>query len=586
MPRQSGLLLRGGRYYLNMRVPTELRPLYGKRDIIRKSLGTSDRREAIARVRFEAFKLDTEFEVKRNELKMVAGKKQMAAPLLNMSEKEAHSLVVRWFISLEKDTTDWWERSGRTLSSDELEECRENFGVEVTAFDGGNSHYEGDDGTQYLDGFLKAESLDIPKDSPAYQKLRPLFRRALLENAQRKLDLATVRSVKSHEPLFREVFAHTPPPKPRQGVALGEMLTRYLKWLKEAGRADVTQRTYELPARLLREVLGANTELDSITQDDIERLFLLLRRTPTNATKRYPGLTLEQAIEAADKRSDSNRLGGKTLENYFNNVVAIFNFAVAKQYIALNPAKDRYSRATFEQPAKRKKKAKFEIAELNRLFRAPLYTGCKDDGNGYAMPGDEKPRRGRFWLPLAGLFQGFRANEVAQLYTEDIAEIDGVPVFRIRTTLENGDASDKRLKTLQSERNVPIHPELLRIGFLEYVAERRGDTSSPRLFPDNPRGANGYYSSPFGKWFGRFVERTLGATCKATFHSFRHLFRDAMRDAELSIDDAEALGGWKESERSAESLYGSGPSLQRLRQQIAKVNYPGLDLTHLHPISS
>jgi hypothetical protein len=77
-----------------MRVPTELRPLYGKRDIIRKSLGTSDRREAIARVRFEAFKLDTEFEAKRSELKRVAGKMQMAAPQLNMSEKEAHSHVI------------------------------------------------------------------------------------------------------------------------------------------------------------------------------------------------------------------------------------------------------------------------------------------------------------------------------------------------------------------------------------------------------------------------------------------------------------------------------------------------------------
>ena len=40
MPRESFLLRRDGHYYLNRRVPTELRPLYGKTEFIRKSLKT------------------------------------------------------------------------------------------------------------------------------------------------------------------------------------------------------------------------------------------------------------------------------------------------------------------------------------------------------------------------------------------------------------------------------------------------------------------------------------------------------------------------------------------------------------------
>jgi hypothetical protein len=65
MPRQSYLLERNGRFYLNMRVPKDLRSAYRNEEIIRKSLHTSDRREAISLVRFEAFKLDSEFEAKR-----------------------------------------------------------------------------------------------------------------------------------------------------------------------------------------------------------------------------------------------------------------------------------------------------------------------------------------------------------------------------------------------------------------------------------------------------------------------------------------------------------------------------------------
>lgn len=278
----------------------------------------------------------------------------------------------------------------------------------------------------------------------------------------------------------------------------------------------------------------------------------------------------------------ASRLSQKSLENYLVNIAAIFNFAVEEELISSNPAKGRILRSIVQGGEKRKRKAKFTDDELNRLFRAPLFAGCKDDENGFATPGKNKPRRARFWLPLVGLFHGFRSNEAAQLYTEDIAEIDGVPVFKIRATRESGDESDKRLKTQQSERTVPVHPELIRIGFLEYVAERRRDASEFRLFPDNARGADGYYSTPFGKWFARFKKITLGENCKATFHSFRHHFRDAMRDAEISVEFVEALGGWGDEKRSEERRYGTGASLHRLREQIEKVKYPGLDLSHLY----
>ena len=109
MPRQSGLLLRGGRYYLNMRVPTELRPLYGKREIVRKSLGTSDYRAAVGKVRFEAFKLDAEFEAKRRELESAERASALPSAVCELSEREAHEMVMRFFVSREKLAEEWCE---------------------------------------------------------------------------------------------------------------------------------------------------------------------------------------------------------------------------------------------------------------------------------------------------------------------------------------------------------------------------------------------------------------------------------------------------------------------------------------------
>lgn len=351
MPRQSGLLLRGGRYYLNMRVPTELRPLYGKREIFRKSLGTSDFREAVSRVRFEAFKLDAEFEDKRREMENAARACEPPPAVCEIGDREAHETVMRFFVGLEKLSHEWWETDGSYLQGEDRDNALDGLRTEHAAYAGGTrgvGAIAAEDGSAALDCFLKREGLNVPKDSPAYRKLRVLFGLALKENAERTLAPVETGNVQPREPMFRNVSAFTPAPRTRPIVTLGEMLTRFEKWITDAGHAEGTHRTYKIRSRILREIFGEHTALDAISKEGIEGLFRLLHRAPANATKRYRGLTLANAVEAADKRGDNHRLGGKTLANYFNNIVAIFNFAVEKGLIAENPAKDRYLRATFK----------------------------------------------------------------------------------------------------------------------------------------------------------------------------------------------------------------------------------------------
>ena len=580
MPRQSGLLCRKGRYYLNMRVPTALRSLYGKTEIIRKALGTSDRREAVSKGRFEAFKLDAEFEAKRRDMQNAERASTPPPVLSELSDRAAHDIVLRFFVGLEKNAEEWCEDT-RDISEEQRAEFLDNLRIDECVYAGASGNFQHEDGGGDLKIFLKKEGIECPPESPAFQKLRPLFRKARVENLQRTIDRVTHNTVRVREPYFRDAFAHTVAPATRQFVTLGAMLARFAQWLTDAGRTNGTHRTYEIPLRILRQFIGENTALEAVTKERIEQLFDLLRRVPANATQRYRDMTLQEAVTAADKRGDAHRLAGKTLANYFNNIVAIFNFAVEKRLIAENPAKDKYLRATFEDDEDVRPKALFSIEELNRAFRAPLYKGCMNDERGYAKPGENKPRRGRFWLALLSLFHGFRCNEAAQLYTEDVCEADDIPYFEIREKRADGSKCDKRLKTKQSKRWVPVHSEIIRMGFLDYVAERRRDASHPRLFPDLPIGATGYFSNPFSKWFGRFRKATLGKECKATFHSFRHHWRDALTEAGVPIPDVEALGGWEMMARSAERHYGKGASLSRLREQIDKVKYPGLDLSHL-----
>jgi Domain of unknown function (DUF6538) len=64
MPRHTHLLRRGSQYYVNVRVPTNLRGIL-KKDIIRRSLQTSGWREAVQRVRIESLRIHAEFEEAR-----------------------------------------------------------------------------------------------------------------------------------------------------------------------------------------------------------------------------------------------------------------------------------------------------------------------------------------------------------------------------------------------------------------------------------------------------------------------------------------------------------------------------------------
>jgi hypothetical protein len=583
MPRHTHLLRRGSRYYINVKVPKDLRGDL-KKEIIRKSLDTSDSREAIQRVRIESLRIHAEFEELRAQSR---AEKPQPTDLSAISEHEAYNIAIRYLRELEEMSERWWETEGSKLEEEELEDALYTLRVDQGVLSGGGKHYEQEDGTFFLDAFMHKRRMVCAPETPIYEKLRELFRRAELENTRRAMDRIEHRTVNAHDPLFRNVFAHTGLSKSgdAKSATVGDLLRRFAKAQRDANRSEGTQTTYKIPARIMREVLGEQTELAKITTEDIEKLCDLLRQFPKNAAQRYPGLSLRDAIAEANRPGDIERLNPKTLENYFNNIVTIFNFAVEKRLISHNPAKGRWLRQSFGHE-KRQPKPQFTMDELNRLFGAPLYTGCKDDETGYTIPGPNRPRRGRFWVPLLSLFHGLRLNEAAQLYTEDVKHIAGIDYLAIREEREDGSKCDKRLKTKQSKRDVPIHPELKRIGFLEFVAARREDRTSPRLFPELSAGSTGYFSNSFSKWFSRFVENALGRPTDATFHSFRHQFRDATRAARLSVESVARLAGWERGDPNQQRQvfqYGGGEELLRmLAEDIAKVQYSGLDLSHLH----
>jgi integrase len=230
-----------------------------------------------------------------------------------------------------------------------------------------------------------------------------------------------------------------------------------------------------------------------------------------------------------------------------------------------NPAANMKMHDSAEQEGGR---LPYDPEDLNVIFNSPVFR----DGERPRAGGGEAAK----WLPLIALFSGARLEEIGQALVADVKQQDGVVYFDINTLDKQ---AGKRVKNLSSRRELPLHPELIRCGLLAYIeARRRG--GDERLFPELRPSVSGQVTGNWSKWWGRYTD-DLGVTDpRKVFHSFRHTFKRACRSARIEEELHDALTG--HTSASVGRRYGGGVPLEVLAEEIAKVSYKGLDLSHLY----
>jgi len=171
----------------------------------------------------------------------------------------------------------------------------------------------------------------------------------------------------------------------------------------------------------------------------------------------------------------------------------------------------------------------------------------------------EKPAN--FWVPLISMFSGMRKSEICQLYKSDVVEQDGVPCIRVTDEKE-----DQSLKFRSSHRLVPIHSQLLALGFLRYV-----DGCQERLFPEL-KILRGMYSQSW-KWFDRNVMRDVSKEPGKTFSSLRYGVAAQMANADITMHLRAPLLGHALPEWDESFIR---PPISALRDAIEKIEYPNV----------
>lgn len=559
MANKADLMKRGNVWYYTKAYPKNLWPITGASPF-RKSLGT-DSLELALRVRPDAERL---YFAKVDQAKAVL---EGSSPR-PISPVETMGMVARWFTQEDQERTEAViTAQGAHLDIDGTLEEIDHWIAEVRQEIAEADYHRVQPLALRLvaDNGLEADAKS--KDFRTFMKslLRGRLELLLLERRRVLGDFA----VHPSDPLITQALRQGSigrsevPAEKRPTIA--QVVEGYLKdngpkW------APSTRKSAEAPLKLLVDYFGPDRDVSTITRTEGRSLFDTVTAVPVN----YGKLKELRGLPLVDVVAKGRELGLATLKPksvndiYMTYIGGAFGWAVKEQWLGANPVSGF---TVIDTVADVDKRSSFTPAQLNKLFRLGPWASVEKRTAGDPL---------RYWGPLIALYQGMRRGEIAQLLVGDNEVIEGVPVIHVRPS------DEKRVKSAAGRRVLPVHPELIQMGYLLFVAEQR-KAGHTQLFPNETPNANGAWGDPLSKWFIRLLkEHDIDGT-KLGMHSFRHNFEDALRACDLhgTPMGAELAGRAKADKVSAG--YGSGRyPISKLKPAMDGIGYPEVDLKHLY----
>lgn len=331
------------------------------------------------------------------------------------------------------------------------------------------------------------------------------------------------------------------------GITLTEALKSFHKERTAGGNtlAAKTMEEHRNAVRMFNEFIGADSVLRDITKKNVIAYKQALLETPTRYTLRFPGLTLVQAIKANRKRTQPfETLAPKTINmKWLSHLSSILQWAANNGHIEINPAQG--IRVYTGSKAKRAPSyLPFTREELGKIFGTEQFQNPESYGLNQ-------------WALLLMLFTGVRnSSEMARMKLENIYEEQGVPVFFL------AEAS----KTPGSKRLVPIHTDLVRLGFLGYVEKLRSKRQA-LLFPEwaaRPDKVN--------DWFNNTYLVSLGIKSKQkVFYSFRHTLATELARSGVPRELSKMISGHAPQEVA--SVYIQASPVTLMAEALNKVSF-------------
>lgn len=177
-----------------------------------------------------------------------------------------------------------------------------------------------------------------------------------------------------------------------------------------------------------------------------------------------------------------------------------------------------------------------------------------------------------FWACMIALFTGARINAAITLQYKDILVKDGIPCIQFCS-----DHKIKQLKNEASERFVPIHQQLLDLGFIDYINRQKTrlkakdtDFIIKKCQTKSGEYNNKFFTRELSPFFMDIKVKT-GNNDGFDFHSFRKNLSIALQDSGVGATYINDIIGW-EGKTTMEQSY-SNHTLVQIKAEMHKFSY-------------
>lgn len=443
-----------------------------------------------------------------------------------------------------------------------------------------------------VDDYLRDSAPQVDTTTPEGALAADRLREIASEEAARAFEQALAGAASNSPTHARKQLPNAGSRVPDLSLsAYYEQIFRPKRGLKLArGQVGLTPAGFEKCAEGVRYFTGliGDLHIAEITPEHLLDFKSLYGRVPKGWMKRkaYRDKSLLELIDIADREDPTaQRLQPETVNAALYGLRSVFRFAVEGRHIRANPATDVQAETANDKD----RDPPFTMEALNRLFRAPVFTGCASPED-ERTAGDHKLRDHRFWAHFCLLFTGARVSEVGGIHANQVVVFEDEPGGYFEFDWTEGE-EQRGIKNATSVRIVPIHRELIRLGFLEYVADikRAGHT---RLFPDwkpNRRNCDTgitkveYSSSAWIKRFYRYPTWVEVKRPGLSLKSYRSTWEVATMGTNLNERTLRKITGRAQTVESLDSYLPLKMEWSTLQPVVDAVKYEGLDLSHLYP---
>lgn len=290
--------------------------------------------------------------------------------------------------------------------------------------------------------------------------------------------------------------------------------SKRLNWNSQGGMENVFRK--ECFPLLLEATMCRETDKLSKVDANLYREAVL--RLPKNRRKMpaYRGMALSEILK--NDIPESDKLGNSTRRGYLSNVANFFDWMGANGYC--NKEISTPLRGVVKKASQiYNERDPFTKEELAKLFNSKEYTSGLHDAPF------------KYWVPLLLLLSGARANEICQLLTTDIIRDDQTNIWVLDINQTDSQRTLKSLKKPFHARRVPIHPFLIRLGFIEYIEFLTAD-GKERVFEELPyAGMKNKHAAKMERWFNNTYTNQKNCGVKSpknSCHSLRHNLINAL----------------------------------------------------------